>query len=46
MWAANTFKVYSEGQSLESISFYTAENNAACGWQIFYDLPNKPITSL
>lgn len=44
MWAANTFKVYSDGQSLESISFYTTENNAACEWQIFYDLPNKPYT--
>ena len=44
MWAANTFKVYSDGQSLESIAFYTTENNAVCEWQIFYDLPNKPVT--
>ena len=43
-WAANTFKAETDGQSLESISFYTTENNAVCEWQIFYDLPNKPVT--
>lgn len=43
-WAANTFKVDTDGQSLESIAFYTTENNAVCEWQIFYDLPNKPVT--
>ena len=43
IYMANVFKVKSDGESLESFSFYTADNNTSCEWQIFYDLPNKPV---
>lgn len=43
IYMANVFKVKSEGEALESFSFYTSDNNTSCEWQIFYDLPNKPV---
>ncbi len=43
IYMANVFKVKSDGESLESFSFYTSDNNTSCEWQIFYDLPNKPV---
>ena len=45
MWAANTFKVKSDGEKLESFSFYTTDNNVKCEWEIYYDLPTKPTNA-
>ena len=42
MWAANAFKVRSEGEALESISFYTTDNNASVNWRVYYGIKDRP----
>ena len=44
LWAANVFRVKSDGEKLESISFYTTDNNATCEWEI-YEMSEKPVAS-
>ena len=34
-WAANAFKVKSNGEKLEAISFYTTDSNAKVEWKIY-----------
>ena len=34
-WAANAFKVKSDGEKLEAISFYTTDSNATVEWKIY-----------
>lgn len=34
-WAANAFKVKSNGEKLEGISFYTTDSNAKVEWEIY-----------
>ena len=42
MWGANAFKVLSRGESLESIAFYTTENNAVVNWYVYYGIKDRP----
>ncbi len=43
LYAANVFKVRSDNETLEGISFYTTEAGATVQWQVFYNLgTNKP----